>query len=82
MTFASWVNSLLGLVNIVVVPGIFALAFLVFIWGVLKFFFLNGENEESRAQGREFMIWGILGMVLLFGVWGVVNLLISTLGLG
>jgi hypothetical protein len=32
------------------------------------------------VEERQFMIWGILGMVLLFGVWGVVNLIAATLG--
>ena len=82
MTFAQWVNSLIAFLNTVVVPSIFALAFLVFIWGVFKYFLLNQDSDESRAEGRSFILWGILGMVLLFGVWGVVNLLITTLGLG
>ncbi|MGH7175210.1 MAG: hypothetical protein ACREGR_02540 [Minisyncoccia bacterium] len=78
MTFAAWTNSLLGLVNTVVVPIIIALAFLVFIWGVVKYFFLGGE--EGRSEGKQFVLWGLLGMVLLFSVWGVVNLLLVTLG--
>jgi hypothetical protein len=27
-----------------------------------------------------FAFWGLLGMVVLFSVWGFVNLLLSTLG--
>ncbi|HVW83004.1 MAG TPA: hypothetical protein VHC68_03645 [Candidatus Paceibacterota bacterium] len=80
MTFAAWVNALLGLVNTVAAPAIVTLAFIVFLWGVVNYFFLNGGNEDKRVEGRQFMIWGILGMVLLFGVWGVVNLIVATLG--
>jgi len=80
MTFAQWTSSIVGLVNTVVVPALAAIAALVFIWGVVNYFFLNSGNEEKRIEGRQFIIWGVLGMVLLFGVWGLVNLLLATLG--
>ena len=87
MTFAQFIEGgngsvgVIGLLSLVVVPVIFALAFLVFIWGVVKHFFLHPGDETKRAEGRQFVLWGILGMVVLFSVWGLVNLLLSTLGI-
>jgi hypothetical protein len=85
MTFAQFVGSgstgLIGALNTVVVPVIFALAFLAFIWGAIKYFFLSAGDDKARSDGRAFVFWGILGMVVLFSVWGFVNLLLSTLGL-
>ncbi len=80
MTFAQWVNSIVSVGNTVVVPIIFALAFLTFLWGILQNFFFHGDSEEGRRTGRAFILWGVLGMVLLFSVWGVVNIIITTLG--
>lgn len=84
MTFAQFIGSgstgVIGLLNVVVVPVIFALAFLVFVWGVINYFFLHSGDEQKRAEGRMFVLWGLLGMVVLFSVWGFVNLLLSTLG--
>ena len=85
MTFAQFIGSgstgIIGAINTVVVPVIFALAFLVFIYGIVKYFFINNGGDEGKiAEGRQFAMWGILGMVLLFSVWGFVNLLLSTLG--
>ena len=85
MTFAQYIGSgttgIIGLLNTVVVPVIFALAFLVFVWGVLNYYLFNGGDEKKREEGRAFVLWGLLGMVLLFSVWGFVNLLLSTLGI-
>ncbi len=85
MTFAQFVGSgttgIIGAINTVVVPIILALAFAVFIFGVVKYFFLNSEDEGKRAEGRQFMLWGIVGMAILFSVWGLVNALLSTLGI-
>ena len=85
MTFAQLVGSgttgIIGVLNTIVVPVIFSLAFLVFIWGVISRFFFYGGNETKREEGRQFIFWGVLGMVLLFSVWGIVNILLSTLGI-
>ena len=74
-------TGIIGLLNTVVVPVIFALAFAAFVWGVVSYFFLNAGDEKKREEGRTFVLWGILGMVVLFSVWGFVNLLLSTLGI-
>ena len=85
MNFAQFVGSgstgIIGILNTVVAPVIFALAFLVFVWGVVTYFYIHGEEDTKRAEGRQFMLWGILGIVLLFVVWGLVNLLLSTLNI-
>ncbi len=85
MTFKDFIGSgstgIIGVINIVVVPLIFAFAFAAFIWGVVNYFFLHGGEEAKREEGRKFVFWGILGMVALLSVWGFVNLLLSTLGI-
>lgn len=85
MTFAKFVGSgsegIIGALNTIVVPLIMAFAFAVFIFGVVSHFFLHGADDTKRAEGRQFILWGILGMVVLFSVWGMVNLLLSTLGI-
>lgn len=85
MTFKDFIGSgssgIIGVLNTIVVPLIFAFAFAAFVWGVVKYFFLHGESETSREEGRQFIFWGILGMVVLFSVWGFVNILLSTLGI-
>lgn len=90
MTFKDLVDSLIDIVNDIVVPVIFLLMFLVFIWGVVNYFFLNrsvlttgsdGKSVAKRTQGREFVYWGVLALVVAFGTWTIVNLLLSTLGI-
>ena len=80
MKFSGYVDGSIGLLNTVVVPVIFALAFAAFVWGVVKYLFIHGNDEAKRAEGRLFVLWGVIGMAVLFSVWGFVNLLLSTLG--
>lgn len=85
MTFKDFIGSgstgVIGILNTVVAPVIFALAFAVFVWGVVNYFFLHSHEETKREEGRQFVLWGILGMVVLFSVWGLVDILLSTLGI-
>lgn len=85
MTFAQFIGSgstgIIGALNTVVIPVIFAFAFAAFIWGVVNYFFLHSDEEGKREEGRKFILWGIIGMVVLFSVWGFVNIMLSTLGI-
>ncbi len=76
-SFADLTDEIVGIVNGAVIPLIYALAFVLFLIGMLRFFFLGGE--EGREKGRQFMIWGVIGFVVIFSVWGIVKLLLATL---
>jgi hypothetical protein len=85
MTFAQLVGSgstgIIGLMNTVLVPVILALAFAAFVWGVVNYYFFHTDDESKRAEARQFVLWGLAGMAVLFSVWGFVNILLSTLGI-
>ncbi len=55
-----------------IVPLLMAIGGLVFVVGMVKFI-TSGESEE-RAEGKKFMIWGIVGFAVVFSVWGILTL--------
>lgn len=59
---------------------LFALAGLYFFWGVAQFI-LNMENEAARSEGKKTMLWGVIGMLIMFGVWQIINIIEGTFGL-
>ena len=61
-----------------IIPFIFALAVLAFIWGALNYFLLSGGEEEKRSKGKQFMIWGIIALTVMMCVWGLVGILGGT----
>ncbi len=75
MSFAQLVEKLVVLVDSAVIPLLYAFAFIFFLIGMVRFFFMGGE--EARKKGKEFMLWGAVGFVVLFSVWGIVRLLLS-----
>lgn len=58
---------------------LFALALAYFLYGVVEFI-INRDNEEKRSQGKEHMIWGVVGMFIMMAAFGIINLIQSTLG--
>jgi hypothetical protein len=54
-----------------------ALALIWFFWGIIQYV-LKGENIEKRAQSRDFMIYAVIGMFVMFSIWGLVNLVRNT----
>ena len=55
-------------------------AFIAFLWGVVQFIFHAGD-ETKRTEGREAILWGLVGLVIIFGVYGILSLLTGTFNL-
>lgn len=73
-------SQILAFINNFLVPLVFALAALVFFWGVFQYFILGAGNEEKREIGRSYMLYGIGGFVLMVALWGIVQLVITIFG--
>lgn len=57
-----------------------ATAFVVFLWGVFEFIRQAGD-EGKREEGRQAILWGLAGLVIIFGAYGIINLALSTFNL-
>lgn len=66
--------------NSVVIPLLFSIAFLFFIWNAFLFFILGGSNDEGKEKAKKLMLYGLMAMILMIVIWGVVK--ISTRALG
>lgn len=57
-----------------------AVAFVVLIWGIFEFI-LNAGDAAKRETGRQAILWGVVGMVIIFGAYGIINLALDTFGI-
>lgn len=76
-----YLGYIVCVINNTIIPLIFTVAVLMFIWGTVKFFLINAGEEEQRSEGKRFMIWGIVALAAMLSVWGLVNILGSTFGI-
>jgi len=62
-----------------VVPLLIGLAVVVFIYGVIVLMFSQGG--EKKEEGKQYMLWGLVGIFVMVSVWGLVAVLTNTFGL-
>lgn len=73
-TFAELVNLLIGLIN----PAasiLGSIAVCIFLWGIVKYIWSAGD--EGHEQGRTLILWGLVGLFVMVGVWGLARVVIS-----
>lgn len=59
-----------------------ALAGLVFIWGIVEFIMSQNSGEEKAiADGKQHILWGLIGLLIMVGVFGIMRLIVNTFGL-
>jgi hypothetical protein len=73
-------QTILNIINGTLVPVVFAVAFIVFIWGVFRFFIVGAHDEEAKKSGKSLMLYGLIGFFVMVSVWGLVNILKGSFG--
>lgn len=75
--FKELIKIFLDIINDLV-RFLMVLALLFFLFNVFKLVFANG-NSESIEEAKSFMVYGIIALFVMVSVWGLVNILTSTL---
>lgn len=79
--FQQLLTNILEFTNDVLIPFIIGIGFLVFVYGMFRYFIVGGANEDAKEQGKSLMIYATLGFLLIIVFWGVINLLANSTGL-
>ncbi len=81
---AASLDSFIGKVNSLIINPLisflFALAVIFFLYGVFQFF-LNPESEEVKTTAKSHMLWGIIGITIMLGVFTIMNMVLDTLNI-
>ncbi|HNU95423.1 MAG TPA: hypothetical protein PLZ70_01100 [Candidatus Paceibacterota bacterium] len=77
------VESFINTINKVVINPIiyflFSLGTILFLFGIIRFF-LNPTDETIRKESKNHMVWGLIGMFIMVSVFGIMNLIVKTIG--
>lgn len=49
-----------------------------FMWGVFQF--MRAEGEEGRTEGRNKIIYGLIGIAIMASLWALVTFITNTAG--
>ena len=67
------------IVNPIILLG-FVVATAVFFFGVAKFI-ASSDDDTKREEGKKSIVYGIVGMFIMFSVYGIVNFVLNTFGI-
>jgi len=79
MTLYTLLEKVRGILD-ALIPFIIGLAVFVIIWGIFTYI-AQAADEEKRAQARQYIVWGVIGVFFMISIWGFVTILVNTFGL-
>ena len=79
MTVQDLIDSLGSIFN-AIIPLLMVAATVFFLWGVLQFV-TSGGDDEKRKEGRDHIIYGLIGLFIMVAVWGLVGAIQGTFSL-
>lgn len=58
----------------------FVLAVVYFLYGIF-IYIREADNEEKRKDGANHILWGAVGMFIMFSAYGIIRLVLDTLNI-
>jgi hypothetical protein len=58
---------------------LFAVAALYLVYGIFVFV-ANADNEKARAEGKQHIMYSIIGLFIMLGAVAIINLVLNTFG--
>ncbi|MCX6712244.1 MAG: hypothetical protein NT041_00955 [Candidatus Vogelbacteria bacterium] len=57
---------------------LFGLALIIFLYGLVTFLW-QGDTAKNSTEGRDKIIWGLVGMAIMVSVYGFLQVITSTI---
>lgn len=77
VTIASFLDDVSQYILNPLITLLFAVAFLVFIFGIFQFI-RSETSDKARGQGKDKIMYGLLGMLIMFSAYGIIHAIVST----
>ncbi|MBX4210525.1 hypothetical protein KW783_00945 [Candidatus Parcubacteria bacterium] len=77
------IGELIGRINQYVLNPVilvlFAVATLIFLWGIFQFI-AKVQSDSDRETGKRHIMWGLVGMFIMISVFGIIKVILDTIG--
>lgn len=77
--FEGLVNSFIDIINFSLFPLLLAIIVIYFTWKMIDTFVINASNEQARSSGKRVIAITLIVMVVMMSIWGIVNILSSSI---
>ncbi len=80
MTIVPFLNKINQFILNPLILLFFAVAFLVFFWGIFQFI-ASQTTDAGRDEGKRKIFWGLFGMFIMISAYGLIRLILGTFGI-
>jgi hypothetical protein len=80
-TLQTFIKNTVLFLSSTIVPFLLAIAFLIFVINVVRFFVLQSGNEDGQKNAKSLALYSVLAFLFILIFWGLVNTLVSSFGL-
>lgn len=80
MDITSFLDKVNRIILNPVITLIFAVAFLIFFYGLFEFI-RGAAKDDVREEGKRKIVYGLIGMLIMFGVYGIIRVVLGTFGI-
>ena len=80
MDFNTLVENIIRQLGEPIIIFIFALAFIGFLWWMFIMIVKSSSGEDLK-EAKQRMVWSIIILLIMFSIWGILNILEGTLDL-
>ena len=78
-TVQQFLVDILTFVNTTLIPFLFTLGFVFFLFNVVRYFIIKPDSDDDKEKAKRFALYSIAALVLAVMIWGIVNLFASNL---
>jgi len=73
-TYSELVKFVIDFINILI-PALFAIVFVYFVWKMIDAWILNAGDETKQTEGKQYLVSAIIAFVVMISAWGIVALI-------
>lgn len=56
-------------------PFLFTIFFITFMWGAFTYVITGGPDEEEKERGKALLMYALLGFLFMILIWSVANVI-------
>ncbi len=79
-TITTFLQGVLQLINGFIIPLLVGIGIVFFIINVLRYFIMESDNDEGRAQARQFMLYAVIGLTIIVTFWAIIAFIVQGFG--
>lgn len=80
MSINTLLNKIIEVILQPIVVLMFVVALVVFFWGIVQFI-SKSNTDDGREKGKRNIVWGVVGMFIMFSVYGIIHFILQTFGI-